>query len=365
MRALGVVALGLAVVATAQESVVATYDPRAIAIAYRGSEAFRAELFRLLDDQQAARARGDVKAQRGAEAEAQVALERLEEQVLGTRAVDDLLSGAKGSLDSALAAAGAARAVPWWDAPAGASQVDVTETLVDAFSPRADERARALAAVAEPRPVPGVRPRVVSLLPSGLGEPMYGGGERDPYLALADAWFVDRTAAQFGGRKAASATWCDRAFELYLQDQNDVALARFNQAWLLDPENFEVYWGFASILHDRGRNCEAAELMDRAVSFGQSGQGILADAGRIRLLCGARGAGFDEARRAEEREKARLLFERAEQVDPGLDYVYETWARSLLTSGDPGGAREIAARAAQRGVKLSKELRKDLDRAAR
>jgi Tfp pilus assembly protein PilF len=65
-----------------------------------------------------------------------------------------------------------------------------------------------------------------------------------------------------------------------------MAMRRFNQAWLLDSNNAEVYAGFAAVLHDQGKNCEAMKMMEDALSRNPpSYQGIYPDAGRIIALC--------------------------------------------------------------------------------
>ena len=84
--------------------------------------------------------------------------------------------------------------------------------------------------------------------------PMYGGMDRSAYpeLKAADDTFIEGVTREFGSKEAASHNFVRYAFELYRKDQLVRAMARFNQAWFLKPKNPEVYWGFASVMHDRG-----------------------------------------------------------------------------------------------------------------
>src|SRR5688572_5696874 len=76
--------------------------------------------------------------------------------------------------------------------------------------------------------------------------PMYGQPElpRPTQLRQADEQFIATAAAGFGGdRKLASLSWIGEA-DRFLDNGNlNVAMRRYNQAWLLDDTNYEVYWG--------------------------------------------------------------------------------------------------------------------------
>jgi thioredoxin-like negative regulator of GroEL len=77
---------------------------------------------------------------------------------------------------------------------------------------------------------------------------MYGVPDRPRTVQeqAADDAFVERVAKDFGGREQASMDWVDQGFRFYQQGDLTTAMRRFNQAWLLNPANPEVFWGFAS-----------------------------------------------------------------------------------------------------------------------
>jgi hypothetical protein len=89
--------------------------------------------------------------------------------------------------------------------------------------------------------------------------PMYGGMDRNsvPELKTGDEKLITDTTRQYGTREKASAAFVGTGFAYYQRDDLTNAMRRFNQAWLLDPNNPEVYAGFGSVLHDKGKNCEA------------------------------------------------------------------------------------------------------------
>lgn len=197
---------------------------------------------------------------------------------------------------------------------------------------------------------------------------MYGGIDRSqiPEFKEADAWFVSGLASAFGSREAAASAFVNKGFELYRQDDLQKAMRRFNQAWLLDPKNQEVYWGFASVLQDRAQNCEAANFMERAHDLGiAEGNpfsqkllkgGFMADMGRIYALCGRvhRDNGSTEAARYFSQSGA--AYAKAIGAQPESAYVYASWATALYWRGDYVGAWSKIERAEALGAQVGAEI---------
>lgn len=161
--------------------------------------------------------------------------------------------------------------------------------------------------------------------------PMYGGMNRASYpeLKAADDTFIQGTTQAFGSREAASQAFVSRGFDLYTKDDLPGAMRRFNQAWLLNPANPESFWGFGSVLNDRGEYCESMKMMNQAIELKMpAAKGFLADAAFITTRC----ALTDQALSTEGRNrllgKSEELFRRSEQDDPNRAYVYGTWARA-------------------------------------
>ena len=82
--------------------------------------------------------------------------------------------------------------------------------------------------------------------------------QADPLLRQADEKLIADTQAHYGSREKASAAFADQGFRFYRQDDLVQAMRRVHQAWLLDPENGDAYWGFAGVASDRRQYCEAA-----------------------------------------------------------------------------------------------------------
>ncbi len=100
--------------------------------------------------------------------------------------------------------------------------------------------------------------------------PMYGAPEipRPTLLRQADTRFIETAAAGFGGdRKLASLSWTGQGDRLLASGNLDDATRRYNEAWLLDPENFEVHEGFARVLVARGQTAAALRHFRKAIEL--------------------------------------------------------------------------------------------------
>lgn len=77
---------------------------------------------------------------------------------------------------------------------------------------------------------------------------MYGRLRKCPEQLEADRIFLHECDSLFKNREIASRYHVKRGWDNYYQQQLDVAMRRFNQAWLLDSTNADVYWGFGNLL---------------------------------------------------------------------------------------------------------------------
>ncbi len=176
--------------------------------------------------------------------------------------------------------------------------------------------------------------------------PMYGGMDRSQNLILktGDEKFISGVVAEFGSREEASVAWVNRGFTLYQQDDLAGAMRRFNQAWLLNPDNPEVYWGFASVLTDKEKFCEALQMVELGQSKGQLQPGFLPDAALIYTGCAIENKGAAPALRDRYLSRSDELFAQA-FASPSVqkEYTLFHWARAMYGRGDYAGAWDKVA----------------------
>ncbi|HWI41388.1 MAG TPA: hypothetical protein VNX25_07860 [Verrucomicrobiae bacterium] len=184
--------------------------------------------------------------------------------------------------------------------------------------------------------------------------PMYGGIDRQAVAALksADERLVRDATAKFGTRERASAEFAQKGFTLYQLDDAAGAMRRFNQAWVLDPDNPEVFWGFASVLHDGTKYCEAMEMIEKSLRYRKHIDGLYPDAARIIVRCTVSDGQLTAARKEERFRKADELYSEAVEKDRNKGHVYASWATSYYWRGRYADSWEMVGKARQAGANL-------------
>jgi tetratricopeptide (TPR) repeat protein len=181
--------------------------------------------------------------------------------------------------------------------------------------------------------------------------PMYGGADRraDPVTAAEDDRFIATAAREFGNRRKAGEMFFEEGQRARLRGDNRMAMKRFNQAWLLDPNGAGPYYGFAAVLSDQGRECDAARMAERALDNSLSKPIPLADAGAWYAACAAGDQTLGREERGRYQARSRELLQRAVNLAPGNDYVYGRWGAALYWQGDYRGAWEKVRRQRELG----------------
>ncbi len=114
--------------------------------------------------------------------------------------------------------------------------------------------------------------------------PMYGGVTKDAGMIQADENFI-AAALKLGYTRA---TGSDHAvklgWEYFFKHDNAAAMRRFNQAWLLDPDNGNAFHGFALVVIDRDSDVASADsLFKQGIAKPRQLPGIYLDYGRFLL----------------------------------------------------------------------------------
>lgn len=182
--------------------------------------------------------------------------------------------------------------------------------------------------------------------------PMYGGLDRStvPELKKADEALIESASSAFGGRERASKQWVEQGFAFYKRDELDMAMRRFNQAWLLDPKNPEVYWGFGAVMHDRGMAFGAYDMNLRAYKLGFRDSSFLADLGRVAALRTVEAKDLSPEQRATFIAESEAFYEEAVKSGTQLGYIYDSWSSAKYWVADYVGAWEKVKTARSHGA---------------
>jgi len=143
-----------------------------------------------------------------------------------------------------------------------------------------------------------------------------------------------------GDRECVLTTVVQLGWDSARQSDPTVAMRRFNQAWLVNPDSARVYWGFGTVYGHRLEFDQAAEMFDHAVQLSVA-NGQLPALELSRLYCDF---GFTLLQAAEKGapETARVYWERAGDLfqkskdthrDSGC-CTYWKWALALFRLGE-------------------------------
>jgi len=144
-----------------------------------------------------------------------------------------------------------------------------------------------------------------------------------------DKEFIKSTLETLGlNRVKASREVSKKAWDLLLKEKNpSMAIKRFNQAWLLDRNSFEVFWGFAVWESERNNTQKAEEFFEKSYRKNPKTPELLVDYARTLIEIGF--AKDDEIRI----KKARKFLDTAKALNPNLTNVYVQSASFYINSG--------------------------------
>ena len=164
--------------------------------------------------------------------------------------------------------------------------------------------------------------------------PMFGQPKiaRSDSQKQADEAFIRDNTLRYKTRQAASSAFATQGWIAVRAKQLDVAMQRFNNAWLLNPKNYSAFWGFGAILSERGRLLDAVEHLETArelIDDPTQRPALLADLGNVHSEYAARLSPDKQLERAHHFVVANSRFTECLENDPKFASGWREWAISL------------------------------------
>ena len=177
--------------------------------------------------------------------------------------------------------------------------------------------------------------------------PMYGGQPRTAQQQVADTTFVEGITKAAGSREVAIERTLQKGWELLTAGDLGQAIKRFNQAWLLDSKNPDVFHAFGVYMSARGQLDEAIQMYKEALELNQKHALAMCDLARATKdkalwLAKTYGPSKEVEVRGYLTQALTLCADasRAATLDKDKSYVYYQWATMLAMNGDLAGAWE-------------------------
>jgi len=109
--------------------------------------------------------------------------------------------------------------------------------------------------------------------------PKYGGEKRTKEERKADKAFIEEMMEASEDKRHASDQMIDLGFRYLYRGDLKTAMSRFNQAWLLDESNSDIFWGFGAVYMGLGEMDLAREQYEEGLGIDPTNDKILTDYG--------------------------------------------------------------------------------------
>jgi Tfp pilus assembly protein PilF len=140
--------------------------------------------------------------------------------------------------------------------------------------------------------------------------PKYGGIQKTKRQQAADQSLIETYLKELGTRRKASDTLISQGFSYLYRYDFKTAMYRFNQAWILDSTNVDVYWGYGGLYITLGDTHSALEQYNEGLRIDPINSKILTDKATI-FMTQAQTKGDDN-----KMSQAIELFNASYAIDP-------------------------------------------------
>lgn len=168
--------------------------------------------------------------------------------------------------------------------------------------------------------------------------PMFGNSVKCPEQLAADLAFITEMSMEFqGDRKKAAQDRVARAWDYFNSNVEDTAMMRFNQAWLLDSLNADVYWGFGNLLGNNKRHQEALPLFKKSLRLNPVNPVVWASTGQ------AYGNSYMQTSDRKDLDSCIYYFRRSYQLDSSSGTTCSKLTFSYLEAMQMDSAKKFLA----------------------
>lgn len=117
--------------------------------------------------------------------------------------------------------------------------------------------------------------------------PKYGHQQKTEHQKQSDETFIKETMQQEqfkGNRTLASGQMIKFGFDYLYRGDIKTAMYRFNQAYLLDQANTDIFWGFGAVYMQLGLQAQAKKQYEEGLAINTKNTHLLTDLGTYYLI---------------------------------------------------------------------------------
>ncbi|MBK8498231.1 MAG: hypothetical protein IPL52_05320 [Flavobacteriales bacterium] len=169
--------------------------------------------------------------------------------------------------------------------------------------------------------------------------PRFGGREKNAEQKASDAEFVALMLATDSVPRSASNTLVAHGFERLRAGDLTAAMYRFNQAFLMDSTNTDIYWGYGAFFMEVDRPMIAHTMFRAGLSIDSTNVHLLTDEATAYIAERHALASTDSAYAEDVLNNAIGMLERALRHDPGYHPALQRMVICQAQRGDCRAAR--------------------------
>ncbi len=200
--------------------------------------------------------------------------------------------------------------------------------------------------------------------------PMYGAPaiQKTEAQKKSDETFIKSVIKSEGSRENAAKRFSMSGWLEKRKGNKRIAVSRFNQSWLLDPNYYQPYWGFGAVTLAEGNPKKAAEFFETALGYiddEKEKPRLQVDAARAYAWQASEIKNTNAANSEILYKKANSLIDKALNSDPKYSSAYSMGGLISYEQGNYKRAWEIVKKSRDTGSykfnskfieKLSKEM---------
>ena len=140
--------------------------------------------------------------------------------------------------------------------------------------------------------------------------PKYGNVEKTAEQNVADQEFIKTALQSDGTKEKASAHLIQLGFSYLGKQDIKTAMYRFNQAWLLNPQNEDAFWGFGGVYFSFNDFENAIKQYDEGLLLNPKSSNIITDKATVYMTK------FNQEQDPTDLTRAIGLFMASYEIDP-------------------------------------------------
>lgn len=193
--------------------------------------------------------------------------------------------------------------------------------------------------------------------------PLYGDSPKSPEEIATDKQFIADVVKAAGTKEKALEAMIDRGWDMI--DKHDIsgAIRRFNQAYLLSPNDYRIYWGLGIASGMQGDFNKSIELFEKGSGMNSKDSRFLADFGFSLVNQGIED--FQTLREENGKklfDKAETLYLEAQKIAPKTALPYTRMAILKYYLGDcPAAHSNLEKSKSLGGEGIEPAFEKDLN----